>query len=61
MPLFANEDADMAPMSAEARNWWPDEAMVRADGGRRVELVAAGVLLRSPIMWLADIFAVVSN
>lgn len=28
--------------------------MGREEGGRRVELVAAGVLLRSPIMLLAD-------
>lgn len=42
-------------MSAEARRWWPG-FMARDEGGRKVELEASGVLLRLPIVWLADMF-----
>ena len=56
MPRVAKgEVAENAPMSAEARRWWPPGAMVRDVGGRSVEpdrdeLDASGVLLRFPMM-----------
>lgn len=49
MPRDASgDDAEKAPMSAEARRWWPD-AMVRDEGGLKDELDASGVLLRLPM------------
>lgn len=54
MPRALRGEAEKAPMSAEARSWWP-APMVRPEGGRREEPVAAGVLLRSPGNMLADI------
>ena len=53
MPLLASSE-DEAPMSADARSWWPAVAMVREPGGRSEEPVTAGLLLRSPMMLLAD-------
>jgi hypothetical protein len=42
MPRFASGD-EKAPMSAEARRWWPAPRDVRAVGGRS-ELEPSGVL-----------------
>jgi len=54
MPREARGDeVEKAPMSAEARRWWPG-FMPRDEGGRRDELEASGVLLRLPMLWLDD-------
>lgn len=45
-----------APISAEARRWWPAPS-VRELGGRKEELLASGVLFLLPIMLLADMIA----
>lgn len=46
-------DEENADISAEARRWCPDP-IVREDGGRRPEWDASGVLLRLPMILLAD-------
>jgi len=57
MPRAAKgEVAEKAPMSAEALSWWPPIVPLEL-GGRRVELEASGVLLRLPMMLLADILS----
>lgn len=48
MLLPDNGEGEKAPMSAEARRWWP-VARFRDVGGRR-ELDASGVLFRFPMM-----------
>lgn len=60
MPRAAKgEVAEKAPMSAEARSWWPAPMVPLEFGGRREELEASGVLLRLPMMLLADILPAV--
>lgn len=47
MPRFARGVFEKAPMSAEARKWWP-APIAREEGGRSEEPETSGVLFLLP-------------